>query len=57
MIANGDNIKVILNGTTILEGNIREAAKNGTADGKDHPGLFNKGSHWFPGSRFGREVP
>jgi HEAT repeat protein len=45
VIANGDNIKVILNGTTILEGNIREAAKNGTADGKDHPGLFNKKGH------------
>ncbi|MDD2727402.1 MAG: DUF1080 domain-containing protein [Proteiniphilum sp.] len=45
VIADGDNIKVILNGTTILDGNIREAAKNGTADGKDHPGLFNKKGH------------
>jgi len=45
VIADGDHIKVILNGTTILDGNIREAAKNGTADGKDHPGLFNKKGH------------
>ncbi|QRX63408.1 DUF1080 domain-containing protein [Dysgonomonadaceae bacterium zrk40] len=45
VIADGDNIKVILNGTTILDGNIREATKNGTADGKEHPGLFNKKGH------------
>ncbi|NLU29416.1 MAG: DUF1080 domain-containing protein [Bacteroidales bacterium] len=42
VIADGDNIKVILNGNVIVDGNIREAAKNGTADHKDHPGLFNK---------------
>ncbi|WP_029905287.1 DUF1080 domain-containing protein [Prevotella sp. 10(H)] len=40
--ANGDHIKVTLNGTVILDGNIREATKNGTADGQQHPGLFNK---------------
>lgn len=45
VIADGDHIKVILNGTTILDGNIREAAKNGTMDHKDHPGLFNKKGH------------
>ena len=45
VIADGDNIKVILNGTTILDGNIREASKNGTLDGKDHPGLLNKSGH------------
>jgi len=45
IIADGDNIKVILNGTTILDGNIREASKNGTLDGKDHPGLLNKSGH------------
>ncbi|MDD3909219.1 MAG: DUF1080 domain-containing protein, partial [Proteiniphilum sp.] len=45
VIADGDNIKVILNGTTILDGNIREAAKNGTIDGREHPGLFNKKGH------------
>ena len=45
MIADGDHIKVILNGTTILEGNIREASKNGTVDKRDHPGLLNKKGH------------
>ncbi len=45
VIADGDHIKVILNGTTILDGNIREAAQNGTMDHKDHPGLFNKKGH------------
>ena len=43
--ADGDNIKVILNGITILDGNIREATNNGTIDGKDHPGLLNKSGH------------
>ena len=41
----GPNIKVVLNGETILEGNIKEASKNGTADHKDHPGLLNKSGH------------
>lgn len=45
VIADGDNIKVILNGTTILDGNIREASKNGTMDKRDHPGLLNKTGH------------
>ena len=45
IIANGDNIKVTVNGQVILEGNIREATKNGTADHKEHPGLFNKKGH------------
>lgn len=42
---NGDNIKIVLNGTTILEGNIKEASKNGTLDHKDHPGLKRKSGH------------
>ena len=45
VIADGDNIRVILNGTTILEGNIREASENGTLDNQDHPGLLNKKGH------------
>jgi HEAT repeat protein len=39
VIAKGPNIKVILNGTIILDGNIYEASKNGTIDGREHPGL------------------
>ncbi|MCX2739514.1 family 16 glycoside hydrolase [Pontibacter anaerobius] len=39
VIVKGPKVKVILNGTTILDGNIVEASKNGTLDGKEHPGL------------------
>lgn len=45
IVADGDNIRVTVNGVVILEGNIRDAVKNGTADGKEHPGLFNKKGH------------
>lgn len=45
IIADGDNIKVTLNGEVILEGNLKEAMKNGAADGKDHPGVTNKSGH------------
>lgn len=45
IVADGDNIKVTVNGVVIMEGNIREATKNGTADHKKHPGLFNKKGH------------
>ena len=46
----GDDIKITLNGTVILEGNMKEASKNGTLDHKDHPGLLrNKGYIGFLG--------
>ena len=45
VIANGDNIKITLNGQVIVDGNIREATRNGTADKMQHPGLFNKKGH------------
>ncbi len=45
IVCDGDNIKVTLNGVVIVEGNIREAVKNGTPDGQEHPGLFNKKGH------------
>ncbi|TDE13317.1 family 16 glycoside hydrolase [Dyadobacter psychrotolerans] len=35
----GSKIKVTLNGTVILDGDLAEASKNGTADHKSHPGL------------------
>lgn len=41
----GNKIKVTLNGTVILEGDIAAASKNGTVDHKDHPGLKNKTGH------------
>jgi len=45
VIAKGNNIKIILNGKVIVDGNILEASKNGTIDNKDHPGLLNKKGH------------
>jgi len=41
----GDEIRVTLNGTVILEGNLAEASKNGTLDGKAHPGLKKASGH------------
>jgi len=41
----GTKIKVTLNGTIILDGDIAEASKNGTLDGLDHPGLKRKSGH------------
>jgi HEAT repeat protein len=47
VIANGNKIKVTLNGTVILDGDIAEASKNftATADKQKHPGLSNKSGH------------
>lgn len=45
VVVNGSKIKVILNGTTILDGDMSEARKNGTLDGKDHPGLKREKGH------------
>lgn len=45
VIADGNHIKVILNGTVIVDGDIKEATKNGTPDHREHPGLFNKKGH------------
>lgn len=39
VVVQGTHVKVILNGTTIVDGDIAEASKNGTMDGNDHPGL------------------
>jgi len=41
----GNHIRVTLNGTVILDGNIAEASKNGTMDHRDHPGLQRKTGH------------
>lgn len=45
VIAKGPKIKVILNGTVIMDGDITDARKNGAADGKSHPGLQRKSGH------------
>jgi HEAT repeat protein len=45
IIARGNHIQVILNGTTIVDGDIAEASANGTLDHNDHPGLKNSKGH------------
>ena len=45
VIAKGSKIKVILNGQVIMDGDIKEASKSGTADHKEHPGLHNPKGH------------
>ncbi|MDR1897810.1 MAG: DUF1080 domain-containing protein, partial [Prevotellaceae bacterium] len=47
VIADGNKIKVTLNGTVILDGDIAKASKNftATADKHNHPGLSNKSGH------------
>ncbi len=50
VVVNGTQIKVILNGTVILDGDIADARENGTPDGKKHPGLMrDKGYIGFLG--------
>jgi len=50
VIVKGDDIKITLNGTVIVDGNMKEASKNGTADHKEHPGLLrHKGYIGFLG--------
>jgi len=41
----GDHIRVTLNGTVIVDGNMKEASKKGTLDHKKHPGLKRKKGH------------
>lgn len=45
VIVQGQKVKVILNGETILDGDFKEASANGTLDGKDHPGLDRNMGH------------
>ncbi|RKE43380.1 family 16 glycoside hydrolase [Sphingobacterium detergens] len=41
----GNRVKVTLNGTVIVDADIAEASKNGTLDGKEHPGLKRTSGH------------
>jgi len=45
VVVNGTKIKVTLNGTVILDGDIKESILKGTADHKDHPGLKRTTGH------------
>lgn len=41
----GNFIRVTLNGTVIVEGDMKEVSKNGTLDHKEHPGLNRNTGH------------
>lgn len=45
VIVKGSHIKVIVNGTIIVNGDVIEASKNGTLSGRDHPGLLKTTGH------------
>ncbi len=45
VIVKGSKIKIILNGSTIVDGDFLEASKNGTMDNKEHPGLERTSGH------------
>ena len=45
VIADGSRIKVILNGTVIVDGDISRAIENGTMDKQEHPGLKRNTGH------------
>ncbi|WP_026950253.1 3-keto-disaccharide hydrolase [Algoriphagus mannitolivorans] len=45
VIVEHPKIKIILNGETILEGDYLKASKNGTLDGREHPGLQRSSGH------------
>ena len=45
VIAQGTKIKITLNGTVIVDGDLAEPIDSGTIDKKDHPGLKNKTGH------------
>ncbi|MEJ7645570.1 MAG: family 16 glycoside hydrolase [Chryseolinea sp.] len=41
----GDHIKVTLNGTVIVDGDLKKASQKGTLDHKEHPGLTRHDGH------------
>jgi hypothetical protein len=45
IIAKGKQIKVILNGETIVDADVEKASAGGTLDGKEHPGLKRDSGH------------
>jgi hypothetical protein len=45
VIVKGNQVKVILNGNVITDGDIALASRNGTMDHKEHPGLLRTSGH------------
>lgn len=46
VIVKGPKVKVILNGTVIVDGDLTDARKNGTLDKKSHPGILRDKGHF-----------
>ena len=45
VVANGRRVKVVLNGTTIVDADLDEAVADGPIDGRPHPGLKRPSGH------------
>lgn len=45
VIVEDSKIKITLNGTVIVDGDYVKASRNGTIDGRDHPGLQRRTGH------------
>lgn len=45
VVVRGSKVQVILNGTTIVDGDFLEASQDSTLDGRDHPGLQRTSGH------------
>ncbi len=45
VVARGRTIQVIVNGTTIVDADIDQASRDGTLDGRPHPGLDRESGH------------
>lgn len=45
VVARGRTIQVIVNGTTIVDADIDQASRDGTLDGRSHPGLDRESGH------------
>lgn len=43
--AEGSRITVTVNGTIVVDADLRVAARDGTVDGREHPGLFNRSGY------------
>ncbi len=45
VVVRGPKVKVTLNGTVILDGDLTDARKNGSMDHQDHPGIMRDNGH------------
>jgi hypothetical protein len=45
ILADGDRVRVTVNGIVVVDANIREAGLPATVDGREHPGLLNRSGY------------